>query len=142
MADNFKAFMAENAVRCSEVEYIASDRFVDEKGEPIPWRLRILTEKENNKLRNLCRKKVTDVATKQTTTETNMEKYNDLLVEKCVVYPNLNDAELQESYGVVGAADLARIMLLPGEYANLILAISQANGFEQGMADKIRRIKN
>lgn len=142
MADNFKAFMAENAVKYNEVEYVASERFVDENGEPIPWRLRILTEKESNKLRNMCRRKVTNAATKQTTTETDIDKYNDLVVEKCVVYPNLNDAALQESYGAVGAAELARVMLLPGEYADLIMAIGQASGFEQGMADKIRRVKN
>ena len=142
MADNFKAFMAENAVKCNEVEYVVSDRFMDENGEPIPWRLRILTEKENNQLRNQCRRKVTNAATKQTTTETDVQKYNDLLAEKCIAYPNLNDAELQESYGVIGAAELLKIMLLPGEYADLMQAISQANGFESGMADKIRRVKN
>ena len=115
---------------------------MDENGEPIPWRLRVLTEKENNQLRNQCRRKVTNAATKQTTTETDVQKYNDLLAEKCIAYPNLNDAELQESYGVIGAAELLKIMLLPGEYADLMQAISQANGFESGMADKIRRVKN
>ena len=35
MADNFKAFMAENAIKYNEVEYVASERFVDENGKPI-----------------------------------------------------------------------------------------------------------
>lgn len=142
MADNFKAFMAENAIKYNEVEYVASERFVDENGKPIPWRFRILTEAESQKIRAKCKKRVTDARTRQTSIETDNEKYNDLMIEQCVIYPNLNDAALQESYGAVGAAELARTMLLPGEYANLSMAITEANGFDSGMADKIKRVKN
>lgn len=142
MADNFKAFMAENAIKYNEVEYVASERFVDENGKPIPWRFRILTEAENNKIRNQCIRRVTDAKTRQTTTEVNRDKYNDMLIEKCVIYPNLNDAALQESYGAVGAVELAKTMLMPGEYTDLILAVDEANDFESGMAEKIRRVKN
>lgn len=142
MADNFKAFMAENAIKYNEVEYVASERFVDENSKPIPWRFRILTEAESQKIRAKCKKRVTDARTRQTSIETDNEKYNDLMIEQCVIYPNLNDAALQESYGAVGAAELARTMLLPGEYANLSMAITEANGFDSGMADKIKRVKN
>ena len=142
MADNFKAFMAENAIKYNEVEYVASERFVDENGKPRPWRFRILTEAESQEIRAKCKKRVTDARTRQTRVETDNEKYNDLMIEQCVIYPNLNDAALQESYGAVGAAELARIMLLPGEYADLLMAITEANGFDSGMADKIKRVKN
>lgn len=142
MADNFKAFMAENAIKYNEVEYVASERFVDENGKPIPWRFRILTEAESQKIRAKCKKRVTDARTRQTSIETDNEKYNDLMIEQCVIYPNLNDAALQESYGAVGAAELARTMLLPGEYADLSMAITEANSFDSGMADKIKRVKN
>lgn len=142
MADNFKAFMAENAIKYKEVEYIASERFVDENGKPILWRFRTLTEAESQKLRAKCKRRVTDARTRQTSIETDNEKYNDLMIEQCVIYPNLNDAALQESYGAVGAAELARTMLLPGEYADLSMAITEANGFDSGMADKIKRVKN
>lgn len=142
MADNFKAFMAENAIKYNEVEYVASERFVDENGKPIPWHFRILTEAESQKIRAKCKKRVTDARTRQTSIATDNEKYNDLMIEQCVIYPNLNDAALQESYGAVGAAELARTMLLPGEYADLSMAITEANGFDSGMADKIKRVKN
>ena len=142
MVDNFKAFMAENAIKYNEVEYVASERFVDENGKPIPWRFRILTEAESQKIRAKCKKRVTDARTWLTSFDTDIEKYNDLMIEQCVIYPNLNDAALQESYGAVGAAELARTMLLPGEYANLSMAITEANGFDSGMADKIKRVKN
>lgn len=31
MSDNLKAFMAESAIKYKEVDYIASERFIDEK---------------------------------------------------------------------------------------------------------------
>ncbi len=142
MADDFRAFMAENAVRYNEARYVVSQRFKDEKGEPIAWRFRILSEDENSKLLAQCRRRVTDIKTRQTTVETDSDKYNDLLIQSCVIYPNLNDEALQESYGAVGAAELARKMLLPGEYADLLLALTEASGFDGGMAGKIKLVKN
>lgn len=142
MADNLKAFMAESAVQYKEVDYVASNRFKDEKGEPIAWKLKVLKESEVSKLRNQCKKRVTDPQTRKSYIETNTDKFSDLMVENCVVYPNLNDAKLQDSYGAVGAVELAKTMLIPGEYADLVLAINEANGFESGMVEKIKRAKN
>ena len=36
MTDNLKAFMAESAIQYKEVDYVASERFIDEKNNPIP----------------------------------------------------------------------------------------------------------
>lgn len=142
MADNLKAFMAESAIRYKEVEYVVSDRFKDENGNPIAWKIKILTENEINKLRNQCKKRVVDPKTRQSHIETDTEKLSDLMIENCIVYPNLNDAALQDSYRAIGAVELAKTMLIPGEYADLALAINEANGFTSGMADKIKRAKN
>lgn len=142
MADNLKAFMAESAIRYKEAEYVVSDRFKDENGNSIAWRIKILTENEIDKLRNQCKKRVVDPKTRQSHIETDTGKLSDLMVENCVVYPNLNDATLQDSYGAIGAIELAKTMLMPGEYSDLALAINEANGFASGMADKIKRAKN
>lgn len=56
MTDNLKAFMAESAIQYKEVDYVASERFIDEKNNPIPWKLRILTETELSKLKAQCKK--------------------------------------------------------------------------------------
>lgn len=142
MADNLKAFMAESAIKYKEAEYVVSDRFRDEQGEAIKWKIKILTENESNKLVQQCRKRYIDPKTRQSQVETDGNKLNELLVANCVVYPNLNDAQLQDSYNTTNAVELAKEMLNPGEYADLIMAINQANGFKAGMADKIKRAKN
>ena len=59
-----------------------------------------------------------------------------------VVYPNLNDVELQQSYEAVGAEELLKTMLTPGELADLHLAVSEASDFDAGMANKIKQVKN
>ena len=56
--------------------------------------------------------------------------------------PNLDDAALQDSYGAVGAQDLIQKMLTPGEYADLANMVQQVCGFEVGMDDKMKRVKN
>ena len=88
------------------------------------------------------REKTIDKKTGRTVIETNAEKLNDLMVEECVIYPNLNDAQLQDSYGAVGAGDLVKKMLIPGEYTDLVFAINESNGFDSGMVEKIKRAKN
>jgi hypothetical protein len=142
MTDNLKAFMAESAIQYKEVDYVASERFIDEKNNPIPWKLRILTETELSKLKAQCKKRVTNPKTQQSYIETDSSKLADLMIENSVIYPNLNNAQLQDSYGAVGAIDLAKKMLIPGEYNDLILAVNEANGFNSGMAEKIKRAKN
>lgn len=142
MASNLKAFMAESAIQFKEVEYVASDRFRDENGNPIAWKLRILKESEIDKLRSQCQKRVVDPKTRQSHIETDTNKLMDLMLENCVVYPNLNDRALQDSYKSIGAVELAKNMLIPGEYTDLIMAIQEANGFDSGMGEKIKRAKN
>lgn len=142
MTDNLKAFMAESAIQYKEVDYVASERFIDEKNNPIPWKLRILTETELSKLKAQCKKRLTNPKTQQSYIETDSSKLADLMIENSVIYPNLNNAQLQDSYGAVGAIDLAKKMLIPGEYNDLILAVNEANGFNSGMAEKIKRAKN
>lgn len=142
MTDNLKAFMAESAIQYKEVDYVASERFIDEKNNPIPWKLRILTETELSKLKAQCKKRVTNPKTQQSYIETDSSKLADLMIENSVIYPNLNNAQLQDSYGAVGAIDLAKKMLIPGEYNDLILAVNEANGFNSGMTEKIKRAKN
>lgn len=52
------AFLKGNAKPIEDIEMIVSKRFMDEKGNPIPWILRQLTAKENNNLRKNIRKKL------------------------------------------------------------------------------------
>lgn len=137
---DMKAFMLEKRETIAEV--VISERMLDVEGNPIPWQIRVLTQAEMQAINKLCVKKHIDPKSRQQQTITDTEKLYATLIEECVLYPNLNDAELQDFYGAVGAAQTAENMLLPGEYTNLLEAISGAQGFESDLKDKIKIVKN
>ena len=74
--------------------------------------------------------------------EMNHDKYLGKLAARCTVYPNLNDAELQNSYGIMGADELLKEMLTSGEYANYLEKVQETNGFDTTTQDLVEQAKN
>lgn len=135
------AFMKKNAVKYTAVEAVISDRF-QENGTAIPWKIKVLSQKEMDAITKGCTRRIIDEKTGQERYETDKDSLSRELLENCVIYPNLKDAALQDSYGVMGASALAEVMLLPGEYTKLINCIMQAQGVDTGMAKDIKILKN
>lgn len=63
------------------------------------------------------------------------------LAAACTVYPNLNDAELQDSYGTKCAEELISAMLTPGEYTNYTEKLFDICGFGDKL-DLVEQAKN
>jgi len=140
---NLSAFMAQNAIQPEEIEFVASKRFVDENGKPIPWKIRCITSTEDEALRKSCTKRVPIPGKRnQYTQEVDYNLYLGKLAVACTVFPDLNDAELQDSYGVMGADVLLKTMLTPGEYVNYLTKIQEINGFDVDMQDLVDEVKN
>lgn len=69
------------------------------------------------------------------------------LVQRClhlpIVFPDLYNAELQDSYGVSTPEDLVREMIDdPGEYNKFLAYVQEFNGFDSNMEDKVEEAKN
>lgn len=136
------AFMAENVTKGEIVKVVVSPRFVDE-GKPVEWEIRTLTAGEDEAIRKSCTRKVPAPGKKGLfTQETDYDKYLGKLAVACVQYPNLNNADLQDSYKAMGADELLKKMLLPGEYADLLRKVNEVNGFELGMDELVEEAKN
>lgn len=142
MIDTLKGFLKQNAKIVTEVEYVASKRFTDENGDPIVWRIRVLTNKELEKLRDKFTKKVFEPGTRKSEEQFNVKEFTDELVTRTVAFPTLDDIDLQNSWGVSSEIDLVKAMLNGGEYTDLTRAIQEANGFETGFEDKVKEVKN
>ena len=139
---NFAAFMAGNAKTIDTVEYVVSKRFV-EKNEPIKWVFKPIGSDLDEALRKECTKKVPIAGKRgQYNQETDTDKYIAKMCVACTVYPNLNDAELQDSYGVKSGEELLRKMLLPGEYTDLKAKIMEINGYDLSMEELVDEAKN
>lgn len=137
------AFLKQNALINENIKYVASNRFIDENKKPMEWEIRAISSKEDEELRKSVTKKV-PVAGKrgQFTQETDINKYIGLLAAACTVFPNLNDVELQNSYGVMGADELLKAMLLPGEYADYLAKVQNVCGFDVSQAELVDEAKN
>lgn len=142
MAENLSAFLKQNVEVVNETEYVASKRIKDANGEPIAWKIKTLATDETEKMRKKYTKRITDRITRQTEERFDMTSYNEELLSKAITYPNLYDAELQDSWGVTEPVDLVKAMLTPGEYADLLAAATEAQGYDVGMEDKVKEVKN
>ena len=139
---NLSCFLAQNVIKEETVKYVASKRFID-GGKPVEWELGCITSEEDERLRKSCTKKVQVPGKKNMfTPETDYDKYLGLLAVKCIKYPELNNAELQNSYGVMGEDALLKTMLKPGEYQDLLKKVQEINGFDTGMDELVEEAKN
>lgn len=138
---SLQAFFAQNVKVELIEEVVISERFKDESGNPIPWKIKSITEEENEEIRKASMNYV-KVKGGQRIPELKMEEYLAKVAVASVVFPNLRDAELQKSYGVVGAESLLKKMLLPGEYADLIQKVQEINGFSANVAELMDEVKN
>lgn len=140
---NLSAFMAGNAIKDDVVKYVASKRFIDGEGKAIEWELNSVDSDVDEEIRKSCTRKVQVPGKKNTfIPETDYTKYVNLLAVKCITFPNLHDIELQNSYGVMGAENLLKKMLKPGEYQDLLNKIHEINGFNVSMNDLVEEAKN
>lgn len=142
MAENLAAFLAENALMEKPEKVVVSKRFMQE-GKPVEWEIRCISSKEDEEIRKECTRQVTVPGKKrQYMPQTDLDLYTGKLAAACVVYPDLTSAQLQDSYHVMGAEALLKRMLLPGEYADLILAVQEINGYNKDMQELVDEAKN
>lgn len=139
---SFSEFLAQNKIKKENVKFVASKAFVKD-GKPIEWEIRALTSKEDDALRKMCTKQI-KVMGKSNVYRTEMDApaYIGKLAAECTVYPDLNDKELQDSYGVMGADELLKAMLSPGEYAEYCNKVSEVNDFDISNDDLVDEAKN
>lgn len=139
---DFSVFMAGNAANQETIKYAASKRFQVE-GMPVEWEIKAIDSDLDEALRKECTKRVPVPGKRgQYNQETDTDKYIGKMCVACTVYPNLNDAALQDSYGVKGADALLKKMLLPGEYTEYKAKVMEVNGYDMSMEELVDDAKN
>lgn len=112
----------------------------DENGVPVNFTFRPISTKENDGIRDECTK--VSVVGKETKTKVDNSRYMRKLLAISCVEPNLNNSELQDSYGVKDAESLICEMIdNPGEYNDLVVAIMEFNGFSKP-DNSVEEVKN
>ena len=141
---NLSAFLKGNKAVRQNYKYVASQAFKDENGNPVEWELRPITTKEHTCLTNDC---TYDAPVKgkpnMFTPKVNQSMFMAKIIAAAVVFPNINDKALQDSYGVMSAEELITELLDdPVEYINLYKFINDSNGFNESFRDKVDKVKN
>lgn len=139
---DFRAFFKENKKQKEHQFYAATKSICDEKGEPLKWELRQLTSREVDEIRDQNTVEV-QIPGKpgMYRNRVNTSRMNLDMVCASIVSPDLNNAKLQDSYGVKTAGDLLQEMIdNPGEYMNLVQFVTEMNGYD--LDEEVEAVKN
>lgn len=135
---SLNGFFKSNAKSLPDVKVVVSERFTNEDGTPIEWVLHPISTKRVEEITKRNTKTTIKNGKKESTV--NEENLNAELLEAVVLYPSLNDAELQDSYGVSSANELLSVMLYPGETQVLTAALQEVMAGTK--ANDIDELKN
>ncbi len=141
---NLSLFLKKNKIQKQNTFFAATKSLCDEKGEPLLWEIRAISTAENDQLREEC---TIEVPIKGKPNmyrpKVNTSKYIGKMLAASVVFPDLMNAELQDSYGVNTPEDLLKQMIdNPAEYNDFANFIQNFSGFDTSMDDKVEEAKN
>lgn len=123
-------------VQAGNKEVIVSERF-QENGRPVPFQIRPITQKENEGLIRKHTKR-----DKKGNEIFDRVAYSQELTAIAVVEPDLESAELQKAYGVLGADKVLPSMLYIGEFTTLMQEVQELSGLDKDINEDIEEAKN
>ena len=139
---NIKHFLKANKKVKGNTFYVASENFLDDKGNPLKWEIKPLSAKDNERIKDEC---TTIIETKgyKARPKIDVKLMQAKQIVSSVVFPDLLNAELQDSYGVNEPEELLFAILdEAGEYQNLVQFIMKFNKLDVSLDEKIEEAKN
>lgn len=140
---NLNRFLKQNKLVKENVKYPATKSLVDDDGKPLLWEIQPLSTKKNESIRESCTIEI-PVKGKPNLFREKLDstKYTAKLIASSVVYPDLYDKDLQDSYNAMTPEELIMEMIDdPGEYGDFAQFITEFNGFSD-INDDIEEAKN
>ena len=124
---NLKVFL--NPVQSTEpVEVFVSKRFVGEDGKPVPFKIRPVTQEENDAITKRCMRQ--QRVNGQLVERLDPVAYARRLIVAATLEPDFQSEEICKAYGTMDPTEVPGKMLLAGEYSRLNKEIMLISGFE------------
>ncbi|MFL2104129.1 phage tail assembly chaperone [Mycobacteroides abscessus] len=141
---NLSKFLKKNKKLRENTSFAATKSIADENGNALEWAIKPLTTKMNEDIRDECTVEVpVDKKRHMYRQKLNTSKYGTKLIVASVIEPDLNNAELQDSYGVKTPDELVQEMIDdPGEFAEFQKFIQEFNGFTEKDNEAVDEAKN
>lgn len=134
---SLNGFFKSNVKTLPDIRVVVSERFTNEDGTPIEWVLHPISTRRVEEITK--RNSRTTIKNGKKETTVNEENLNAELLEEVVLFPRLNDAELQDSYGVTSVNELLSVMLYPGETQVLTKALQDVmSGVKANDIDELK----
>lgn len=111
-----------------EKEVVISRRFLDEAGEVVPFKIRAISQEENDAIVKKATRRVKENG--QTADKLDSVEFSRRMVVAATVEPDFTAKELCDRYGVMDPLLVPGKMLLSGEYARLLQEITSLSGFD------------
>ena len=128
---NLSAFMQPNVEQVKNHKYAASPRIRGEDGKPVEWEIRCISADEYARIRSGCVRQVPVPGKKgQYTQQLDTYSFQAKGCARCTAYPDLDNAELQNSWGVAKPEELIGKLLIGGEFDDYVTEVFQHNGFK------------
>ena len=124
------------AVTAEEKEIVVSKRFLDEKGKPIPFRIRALTQEENSACSKAATRNIKVNGMYQE--KVNQNEYISRIIVAATLEPDFTSAEVCGHFGTKDPIQVPGKMLLAGEFSKLSTAILELSGFEESLDDEAK----
>lgn len=117
-----------------EKEVVISDRFVGDDGKPVPFKVRAISQEENDALVRAATKTRNEGG--QRMERLDSVEYAQRLIVAATVSPDFRAKDICEAYGVVSPLMVPGKMLLSGEYNRLMKAITELSEFDEAAQDE------
>ncbi len=136
----FTEFMLQNAIKVENEKFVVSERFLDTENRPVEWELRTLTKFEEEQIMKSCYRLIEKNGK-------HVNEFDDLLftgkvTASRVVYPELNNKELQDSYRTMSSDELLKTMLTASEYLRLQVKLKVMGNRKTKLEDMVEQAKN
>lgn len=141
---NLSLFLKKNKKVKTNTFYPATKSLCDENGNPLEWEIKALTTRESEDIRSSCTTEVPVTGKKgQFRPQVDSALYIAKVIAASVVFPDLYNKELQDSYGVTKPEELIKEMIdNPTEYNTFAEFVMNYNGLEESINDKVEEAKN
>lgn len=141
---NLALFMKKNKVVRKNSFYPATATLLDENGNPLLWEIKPLTTEDSERIRQECMKEIPIPGKRgQYRSKIDANMYNDKILVTAIVFPDLYNAELQDSYGVKTPEALLKQMIdNPSEYYDLLNYVTEQSGFDKDIDEEVEEAKN
>lgn len=141
---NLSMFLKKNKKVKENTTFAVTKSLQDEEGNALLWEIKPITTKESEKIRSECTIEVPIPGKKgMYRQKLDTKAYLVKLMVNSIVYPDLKDEELQDSYGVCSEEELLLEMVDdPSEYNEFAEFIQKYNGFDKSLDEKVDEAKN